>query len=303
MEERRAIVTLTPIRNDVSVEVMRQYEENPYPRWTVNPLTAFVADRARGKTAATAEQQAERDILIAGCGTGSHAIQIAQVCPNARLLAVDISMTSLAYARRKTRELGLRNVEYAQADILELGSIDRSFDSIESVGVLHHLAEPMTGWRVLVSLLRPGGTMRIGLYSELARRVIVEARDRIAARNYRATADDIRRCRQEIFREADQWRTLIGAKDFYSMSGCRDLLFNVMEHRLTIPEIAAFLNEHDLSFQGFEPFDDPAVLEKFRKQFAAAADEINLDQWHRFEVDHPETFWDMYVFMVRKDAR
>ncbi|PAY07329.1 hypothetical protein CK489_16210 [Bradyrhizobium sp. UFLA03-84] len=300
--ERSAIATLTPIRNDVSVEVMRQYEENPYPRWTVNPLSAFVADRARGKTVATAEQQAERDILIAGCGTGSHAIQIAQVYPNARLLAVDISMTSLAYARRKTREFGLRNVEYAQADILELGSIDRTFDSIESVGVLHHLAEPFAGWRVLVSLLRPGGTMRIGLYSELARRVIVEARSRIAARHYRATADDIRRCRQEIFREAEQWRPLIGAKDFYSMSGCRDLLFNVMEHRLTIPEIAAFLNDHGLTFQGFEPFDDPAVLEKFRKQFPGTADETNLDQWHRFEVEHPETFWDMYVFTAQKRA-
>ncbi|OKO71300.1 hypothetical protein AC628_28665 [Bradyrhizobium sp. NAS96.2] len=303
MAERRAIATLTPIKNDVSVEVMRQYEENPYPRWTVNPLTAFVADRTRGKTVATAEQQAERDILIAGCGTGSHAIQIAQVYPNARLLAIDISMTSLAYARRKTRELGLRSIDYAQADILELGSIGRSFDSIESVGVLHHLAEPFAGWRVLVSLLRPGGTMRIGLYSDLARRVIVEARARIAARNYRATADDIRRCRQEIFREAEQWRPLIGAKDFYSMSGCRDLLFNVMEHRLTIPEIAAFLNEHGLSFGGFEPFDDPAVLEKFRKQFASAADETDLEQWHRFEVDHPETFWDMYVFTAQKNVR
>ncbi|WP_229186554.1 class I SAM-dependent methyltransferase [Bradyrhizobium oropedii] len=302
MEERSAIAALTPIRNDVSVEVMRQYEENPYPRWTVNPLTAFTADRARGRTVATAEQRAERDILIAGCGTGSHAIQIAQVYPNARLLAVDISMTSLAYARRKTRELGLRNIEYAQADILELGAIDRTFDSIESVGVLHHLAEPMTGWRVLVSLLRPGGTMRIGLYSDLARRVIVEARTRISARGYRATADDIRRCRQDIFREADQWKPLIGAKDFYSMSGCRDLLFNVMEHRLTIPEIAAFLNEHGLSFQGFEPFDDPAVLEQFHKQFPGTADETNLDQWHRFEVAHPETFWDMYVFTVRKSA-
>ncbi|WP_342726883.1 methyltransferase domain-containing protein [Bradyrhizobium sp. B097] len=303
MAERGTIATLTPIKNEVSVEVMRQYEENPYPRWTVNPLTAFAADRARGRTVATAEQQAERDILIAGCGTGSHAIQIAQVYPNARLLAVDISMTSLAYARRKTRELGLRNIEYAQADILELGAIGRTFDSIESVGVLHHLAEPFAGWRVLVSLLRPGGTMRIGLYSELARRVIVEARARIAARNYRATADDIRRCRQDIFREAEQWKPLIGAKDFYSMSGCRDLLFNVMEHRLTIPEIAAFLNEHGLTFQGFEPFDDPAVLEQFRKQFPGAADETNLDQWHRFEVDHPETFWDMYVFTVGKTAR
>ncbi|MGF6312467.1 2-polyprenyl-3-methyl-5-hydroxy-6-metoxy-1,4-benzoquinol methylase [Bradyrhizobium sp. i1.8.4] len=301
-EERSAIPTLTPIKNDVSVEVMRQYEENPYPRWTVNPLTAFAADRARGRSVVTAEQKAELDILIAGCGTGSHAIQIAQVYPNARLLAVDISMTSLAYARRKTRELGLRNIAYAQADILELGSIGRTFDSIESVGVLHHLAEPMAGWRVLVPLLRPGGTMRIGLYSELARRVIVEARARIAARGYRATADDIRRCRQDIFREAEQWKPLIGAKDFYSMSGCRDLLFNVMEHRLSIPGIAAFLNENDLTFQGFEPFDDPAVLDQFHKQFPGTADEANLDQWHRFEADHPETFWDMYVFTAGKSA-
>ncbi|WP_166298452.1 class I SAM-dependent methyltransferase [Bradyrhizobium sp. 2S1] len=302
MAERSAITALTAIENSVSVEVMRQYEENPYPRWTVNPLTAFVADQARGKIALTAERQAKLDILIAGCGTGSHAIQIAQVYPNARLLAVDISMTSLAYARRKTRELGLRNIEYAQADILELGSIDRTFDSIESVGVLHHLAEPMAGWRVLVPLLRPGGTMRIGLYSDLARRVIVEARARIAARGYRATAEDIRRCRQDIFREAEQWKPLIGAKDFYSMSGCRDLLFNIMEHRLTIPEIAAFLNDHGLSFTGFEPFDDPTVIEKFRKQFPGTANEASLDQWHRFEIEHPETFWDMYVFTVGKNT-
>lgn len=301
--ERAAIATLAPIKNDVSLQVMRQYEENPYPRWTVNPLNAFAADQARGRIKPTAERQAELDILIAGCGTGSHAIQIAQVYPNARLLAIDVSLSSLAYARRKTRELGLRNIEYAQADILELGTIDRTFDSIESVGVLHHLAEPTAGWRVLVSLLRPGGRMRIGLYSNLARHVIVEARERIAARGYRATADDIRRCRQDLIREAEQWKTLLGSKDFYSMSGCRDLLFNVMEHRFTIPEIAAFLNDHGLSFLAFEPFDDPTVIEKFHKQFPGTADEANLDHWHRFEVDHPETFWDMYVFTVGKNAQ
>jgi hypothetical protein len=101
---------------------------------------------------------------------------------------------------------------------------------------------------------------------------------------------------------AEHWKMLIGARDFYSMSGCRDLLFNVTEHRFAIPEIAAFLNENDLSFLAFEPFDDPTVIEKFHKQFAGAADEANLDQWHRFETDHPETFWDMYVFMVGKNA-
>jgi len=300
--DRAAIAKLTPIKHDVSVQVMHQYEENPYPRWTINPLTVLAADQARGKVVLPAERQAELDILIAGCGTGSHAIQIAQVYPNARLLGIDISLTSLAYARRKTRELGLRNVEYAQADILELAAIGRTFDSIESVGVLHHLAEPTMGWRVLVSLLRPGGKMRIGLYSELARRVIVEARARIAERGYRATADDIRRCRQEIIRDPGHWKMLLGSPDFYSTSGCRDLLFNVMEHRFTIPEIAAFLKDNGLSFLGFEPFDDPTVLEKFHRQFGSAADESDLDQWHRFEAEQPETFWDMYNFMVGKSA-
>lgn len=168
--------------------------------------------------------------------------------------------------------------------------------------MLHHLAEPAAGWRVLVSLLGPGGRMRIGLYSNLARRVIVQARARIAARGYRATADDIRRCRQDIIREAEHWKMLIGAKDFCSTSGCRDLLFNVMEHRFTIPEIAAFLSDNNLSFLAFEPFDDRTVIEKFHRQFAGAADEANLDQWHRFEADHPETFWDTHAFTVGKNA-
>ena len=96
--------------------------------------------------------------------------------PRARILAIDISLPSLAHARRKIRESGLRNVEFAQADILQLGTIDRSFDRIEAIGVLHHLAKPEDGWRVLLSLLRPRGEMRIGLYSENVRRSIVEAR-------------------------------------------------------------------------------------------------------------------------------
>ena len=302
MRERAAIAVLTPVKDSVSVDVMRQYQDNPYPRWTINPLAAFAVDQAQGKTIATAERQAALDILIAGCGTGLHAIQVAQLYPNARLLAIDVSLSSLAYARRKTRELGLRNIDYAQADILEMGGIGRTFDRIESVGVLHHLAEPKVGWGVLVSLLRSGGTMRIGLYSAAARRVIVEARARIAERGYRATAEDIRKCRQDIMREAQHWKWLIGARDFYSMSGCRDLLFNVMEHHFTIPQIAAFLDANGLSFTGFEFFDD-AAMQSFQKRFPEAAALRNLDHWHVFEADHPETFWGMYLFTLRKNER
>ena len=134
---RASIPALTAIAHGVSGEVRRQYEENPYPRWSMadppkRPLP--IDQHLRGKfPASTFDDLGKRDIdvLIAGCGTGQHAIETAQRFAGARLLAVDLSRTSLAYAMRKTRALGRGNIEYAQADILALGSLGRSFDVIE----------------------------------------------------------------------------------------------------------------------------------------------------------------------------
>jgi ubiquinone/menaquinone biosynthesis C-methylase UbiE/tetratricopeptide (TPR) repeat protein len=292
-----SIPVLTAVDDNVSLQVMQQYAENPYPRWTINQLAAF-ADEGEMPAASAGDGE---EILIAGCGSGQHALQVAQNFPGARILAADISLPSLAYARRKTREEGLRNVEYVQADILHLGTIGRSFDRVEAVGVLHHLAEPELGWRVLLSLLRPNGEMRVGLYSETARRDIVSVRAFIAERGFGSTAEDIRKCRQEILRNFDsrRWKGVIESSDFYSMSGCRDLLFNVMEHRFTISEIKVFLNEQHLSFQGFEV--NPWVLEKFQTLYPGAAALTDLDNWQAFEADNPLTFRHMYVFTVRKD--
>ena len=306
LEEARdlnSIPALTIIEDSVSLQVMRQYEENPYPRWTINPLAVLAADQALGRTINSGEQHTKLEILIAGCGTGKHAVQIAQLFPNARVLAVDISLASLAYARRKTRELGLCNIEYAQADILKLGTIGRTFDHIEVVGVLHHLEDPKIGWRVLLPLLRPNGEMCIGLYSETARQAIVDARSFIAERGYHAKAEDIRKCRQEIIHDGNyrRWETVIHAKDFYSMSGCRDMLFNVIEHRFTIPEILAFLSDNNLSFLGFEFAEDPSVVEKFQQLFPGPSALTNLNHWHVFEAANPQTFWGMYVFLIRKN--
>jgi SAM-dependent methyltransferase len=295
-EDHRQIRALTPVDDAVSLQVMNQYEENPYPRWTSNPLAALARDRR-----ADAEAEGVEKILIAGCGSGRHSLEVAQRFPEAQILAVDISLPGLAYARRKTREARLNNVDYAQADILKLGTLGRSFDRIEAVGVLHHLAEPEFGWRVLLSLLRPNGVMRIGLYSETARQAVIEARGLIAERGYRPTTEDIHKYRQEILRDYDKrrWWRLIESGDFYSISGCRDLLFNVMEHRFTIPRIKAFLDEQNLSFLGFDP--EPGILEKFQKQFPDAAALTDLDTWHVFETENPQAFRFMYVFCVRKN--
>jgi SAM-dependent methyltransferase len=295
IKDRAAIAALTTVEHDTSVDVMRQYEENPYPRWTINPLSVL------GRPKVDPDRPLPGpSILIAGCGTGEHPFDIAQKSLDATILAVDLSRVSLAYARRKTREEGLRNIEYAQADILNLAAIGRTFDRIEAVGVLHHLADPQAGWRVLLSLLAPNGTMRVGLYSELARAPIVEARGIVAERGYPTTAEGVRALRQTIIREKDapRWRSLVETVDFYSTSGCRDMFFNVMEHRLTIPDIKSFLDEHAFEFLGFEL--DPNILEQFRQSNPAADAFTDLDAWHTFESANPRTFLNMYVFSIRR---
>jgi SAM-dependent methyltransferase len=267
----------------------------------LNPLATVVFDREGSGPAANRETDT-KEILIAGCGSGQHAIETALLFPDSRVLAVDISLPSLAYARRKTREAGLCNVKFGRADILKMATTGGSFDRIEAVGVLHHLAEPEAGLRVLLSLLRPAGDMRLGLYSETARRGIVAAREFAAARGYGPSQVDIRQARQEILRdfEARGWRTVIESSDFYSLSGCRDLLFHVMEHRFDIPQIKRLLNEHGLTFLGFDL--DPRILETFASRFPGAGALLDLDKWQAFEADNPQTFRLMYVFTVRKDA-
>ncbi|HTC04985.1 MAG TPA: methyltransferase domain-containing protein [Xanthobacteraceae bacterium] len=298
--DRKDIAVLTPIDDAVSLQVQNQYEESPYPRWTavpqIEPTTVvhFLRDRLNIVPLSWPQSTVGVDILIAGSGTGSHSIDSALRFPKARILAIDISRTSLAYARRKSRALGLTNIEYGQADILKLASLGRRFDVIETVGVLHHLADPAAGWRVLLSLLRPHGLMLVGLYSATARQSLAAARAFIAERGYRATAEDIRTCRQDLIQRSG----MPPFRDFSSTSSCRDLLFNVMEHQFTIPQIEAFLDENRLTFLGFEQLP-PDVLRQFQQQFSDVGALRDLGSWHAFEQANPLTFGNMYFFWVQ----
>jgi tetratricopeptide (TPR) repeat protein/SAM-dependent methyltransferase len=305
-EIRRSLPVLTPIDDEISRKVQDQYEENPYPRWIAAPppVTAYSLGEYLRMKFPLAPLRPLRlsggaDVLIAGCGTGAHAIETCRRISGARILAIDLSRTSLSYAIRKSRALGLP-IEYAQADILKLDRIGRTFDLIEASGVLHHLADPMAGWRILLSLLRPGGVMSVGLYSGLARSEINAARAFIAQRGYRPTAQDIRRARQDIlsFAEGMPGRAVARSGDFYSMSGCRDLLFHVQEHQHTLPEIAAFLAAHELQFLGFDL--DTRALKLYAQANPDDPDMIDLTRWDAFERANPQVFAAMYQFVVQK---
>jgi 2-polyprenyl-3-methyl-5-hydroxy-6-metoxy-1,4-benzoquinol methylase/Flp pilus assembly protein TadD len=301
---RAEIPRLTPISNEVSQEVRALYEENPYPRWvraTRAPepvyLPSFIANLG-GQTPADASF-ATPDVLVAGCGTGQHPLFAASFYKDAKVVAIDLSLESLGYALRKTRESGVMNIEYAQADILELGGLDRRFHVIESGGVLHHLADPIAGWRVLVDLLRPQGLMNIAVYSEIARRTVVKGREYIANRGYQPTAADIRRFRRDILTRPDDdpLAPLRSFKDLFNISECRDLLFHVQEHRFTLPQIKQALADLGLRFLGFRY---PPNAAAYRQRFPDDPHMRSLDNWHVFEQENPDSFIAMYNFWAQK---
>lgn len=300
---RNGIPRLTPIEDAVSRAVQAMYEENPYPRWSVagDPPRFGSIDglMERELPHAPFRRLGARngDILVAGCGTGRHSIEVARQFPHAKVLAIDLSAASLAYATTRARALGLTNVEHAQADVLALGALGRSFDMIQAAGVLHHLADPWAGWRVLLSLLKPGGVMYVALYSEIARRDVVAARAFIAQRGYGASADDIRACRQALMAES-AFRNVALFNDFFTTSECRDLLFHVQEHRMTMPQIKDFLGAEALTFLGFSL--PPQAAGQYAARFPADRAMTSLDNWHAFEQDNPYTFASMYRFWIQK---
>jgi 2-polyprenyl-3-methyl-5-hydroxy-6-metoxy-1,4-benzoquinol methylase/Tfp pilus assembly protein PilF len=307
LDLRKSILSLTSIENQVSLKVQSQYEENPYPRWTRLPkdsskkyLNSYIQSKFPSVGFQRLGEDRNLEILIAGCGTGQHSIGSSLVIKGAKILAIDLSMASLSYAKRKTAELGIDSIEYAQADLLKLNSLDRTFDVIESSGVLHHLENPFEGWEVLLSLLRHHGLMRLGFYSELARRDIVRVRNLISSGGIGSSSHDIRDYRKHLLglKNSENYGFATSSSDFFSTSACRDLLFHVQEHRMNLRTLDRFFKDNELTFLGFEI--DSFVIRAYKNRFPNDPSATNLDQWHIYEEENPNTFAAMYQFWIQK---
>ncbi len=301
----RSVESLTPIDDTVSMAVRAQYEADPYPRWRsimrrpARPLGEVVTTLFPSVNAGTLPPP--HRILVAGCGTGRHALNVAFRYADSSIVAIDLSRAALAYGMRRARELGVDNLRFRQADILNLGAIDERFELIEASGVLHHMADPIAGWRVLAGLLKPGGFMKVGLYSRLGRQPIEAARRFVAERGFAATAEGIRAARQAIRALAadDPIRKVADELDFASISGCRDLLFHVQERSFTLPEIDAALGALGLRFLGFELADEGARA-AYAKLFPEDRERTDLERWRAVEEARPATFRTMYQFWCRR---
>lgn len=300
------IECLGEIADATSQIVQSQYEEHPYPRWLNLPrygkvrLDVLLCKNYPHFTPPDFFNGPIR-MLVAGCGTGQEPIAVALDRENIEIVAVDLSRRSLAYAVRMARKLDVHNIRFLQADILTLPRLEERFHVIQCAGVLHHMKDPLQGWRVLADLLPPGGIMKIGLYSEQARASVVAAREKIRQDGLNPVDTDIKKFRAGVLagKAGPVLTELLESEDFYSLSECRDLLFHAAEQRFTLPQIAQALEDLSLTFVGFE-IPAPHINQRYRECFPKDPNMVDLDAWYRFEQLRPETFAGMYVFWCQK---
>lgn len=299
------ISCLNEVDNEVSVAVKSQYESSPYPVWQRltkrKPETLSHIMRTVSPFLDVSDMPTDVEVLVAGCGTGSHVLQTAMRIKHESIIAIDLSRRSMAFAMRKAVEYNIDSISFFLLDILDVDKLDKRFDVIESVGVLHHMDDPLEGLRRLVRVLRPNGLLNVGLYSKIGRRHIIKAKSIYDPPSRTVSDDELREIRLKIICDDDKEMVdnIMGYKDFYTLYDCRDLLFHENEYNFDLVEISNMLCDVGLEFVGFD-LHDRALLGEYMTMFPDDRGATSLENWSRFEEVHPDAFSSMYVFWCRK---
>ena len=307
-EISKTISNIGLIKDKISIKVMKQYEDNPYPRWNYgfsftdkkySIIESINNDISPNSIKLDSKSTIEKPrILIAGCGTGQQVLQ-AQRYKNAEITAIDLSKSSLSYAQRKLNELRVNNVKIIQMDLQDVCLLNKKFDIIECSGVLHHMRNPEDGLKSLINVLKNDGFIKLGLYSELARKNIKEVREYIKTKNFEINYENIIDFRHRIISgELKNFSSLFLSSDFYSVSSCRDLVFHTQEHRYYINQFKRLLDDNQLNFHGF--ILPQRIKSIYKNYFSKDTSQTNLNNWANFEEKYPMTFQGMYQFWVSK---
>ena len=265
----------------------RKLEYNPYPL----KLEEFCRIQ-RLRLPFPLPNNASPVVLVAGCGTGQQSIHAARAYADCKITAIDLSLNSLSYAKRKTLEYGLTNIEYIRANLLDIAKVTHEkFDLIECSGVLHHMRAPEIGLKKLCESLKDGGILRLGLYSKTAR----EHLDKFQ-RNTLQNDQEIAAFRHQVVNSPDiRSEKIVRSPDFYSTSGFKDLVLHVQEHRYDLNEIERLISSSGLTFMGFD-------LKLVERSGIPESKIFDFESWRSLEASDENFFAGMYQFWCQKQS-
>jgi methyltransferase-like protein/trans-aconitate methyltransferase len=82
-------------------------------------------------------------VLELGCGDGINLTSVALSLPEAECLGIDLAISGIHKGRERARRLGLKNIEFRQFDIMDVGASLGRFDYIIAHGIYSWVPEPV----------------------------------------------------------------------------------------------------------------------------------------------------------------
>ncbi|KAJ9469788.1 hypothetical protein DIPPA_60681 [Diplonema papillatum] len=299
---------VTPISSSL---IESFYDENPYPIWSNagtygmgvynsydQYLKEYLPRSQHGLLNVLVKQER---ILLAGCGSGHQmALALAQY-KNSHVTGMDLSKTNLQYAHWRMRELFPTSSRWSlcQGDLTQVTAetalcASGQFDVIECCGVLHHCDDPTTALKALVSALRPGGILLLGVYSAVGTERVRECIRWIHQKfnmhdAYHPTLSDIRKIRDEIEKlptSSTVKQVLCGQLSFYSTSAFRDMLFHPCAHYFSLSELKELVDMCGLgvlSFSFDSIQDDIRTRLEYSSLSSSDCEMCSWDVWKKVE--------------------
>jgi len=250
--------------SDRTEAVRRFYDHAPFPGYgRRDTLQALQARAERNAFARLLDRTIPGDarILEAGCGTGQMCLYLAHA--DRVLIGADLTRASLLVGAEAARRFGVNRVQFVETDLLRPGVRAGAFDVVLSSGVLHHMPDPRAAFARLATLVRPGGTIVLGLYNAVAR-LPLRLR-RLVGRLSGFTVipfDPILRDRQHEPERREAW--------------IRDQYQHPEEHRHTLREVQVWFAENGVEYLRTYPStvgDEPEDL------FSPAEDDWGFESW------------------------
>jgi SAM-dependent methyltransferase len=241
----------------ISEEVQNFYERYPYPRpvddlgnygrvWNdpqkrMAEFHLFWPNRSYGEGFS---------ILVAGCGT-SQAAKYAMRWPEAEVVGIDFSTTSLRSTEDLKRKYDLKNLHVQQLTVERAGELEKRFDQIICTGVLHHLADPDAGLSALRNVLKPDGAMHLMVYAPYGRTGIYMLQEFCRRLGISASDDAIRDlvAALSVLPTGHPLETILRtAPDFGNEAELADALLHPQDRSYSVPQFFDFLGRAELTF-------------------------------------------------------
>src|SRR5215831_16741964 len=251
-------MTKSPTDNNI---VAQQYEKWVYPLPIMDlsvPEVRRMQDSGNPKSNFYTfwPSQPYRDdlnILIAGCGSNA-AARYAFNHPNARVVGIDLSFSSLAHETYLKDKHGLDNLTLHRARLEEVSTLGQDFDFIEVSGVVHHLPDPVAGLKALGSVLRPNGTIAIMVYGRYGRTGVYMLQELFRLLALEQTDQDLAVVKQAIAAVPKHHvirEYMSRARDLSYDAGLVDTFLHSQDRPFTVAECLDLVRHAGLSFMGW----------------------------------------------------